>query len=395
MLQDLRDQIDLLDEKLVAMFDQRASLVFKVGEWKKRNNFDIHDPAREQKILDKVSSKPLKHLNSYEIQSLFIKLMEFFRNTEKAHALINETKKNVSFPAQGTFGFVGFGLMGASTGLALCHSFPEWKFLVFDPNLKNDEFEKWNYQNAEGKFEIVNLEQLKDMDYLFLAAPIDINHELANRLVKQNKVVLNLGSYQENLKDVVGFHPLAGKEVTGYQAAQSDLFYNKTICLTHSEFCSKENINSIEALAHLMGADTFVTSNENHNLSLAYTSHMIQLLSMTLGNTLGSQAFQEKLALIPSTAKEFLRLNGSDFKMWEPILKKNQKNILKAFTEFEKHLREIKNVLIQTSEENSEKENDNTKDSFRKLNSHFKNLKELFSHGHEIYKNLYLKKGSK
>lgn len=392
-LQDLRAQIDLLDEKLVSLFDERASLVFKVGEWKKRNNFDIHDPDRERRILEQVSKKKLNYLNNFEIQSLFIKLMEFFRNTEKAHSMISEVQVNFPFPKQGTFGFAGFGLIGASTGLALCQSFPEWKFLVFDPNLKNDEFEKWNSHNAKGKFEIVNLEQIKDVDYLFLAAPIDINKELAEKLVKQNKIVLNLGSLQENLKDVIGFHPLAGKEVSGYQSAQSDLFYNRTICLTHSEFCSKENIKSIEALAHLMGADTFITSNENHNLSLAYTSHMIQLLSMTLGNTLEAQAFQEKLSLIPAAAKEFLRLNGSDFKMWEPVLKKNQKNILKAFTEFEKNLREVKNVIVNLNDENLE--NENTKDSFRRFNSHFKSIKELFSHGHEIYKNLYQKKGAK
>lgn len=402
LLQDLRDQIDLIDEKLVHLFDDRAALVFKVGEWKKKNNYEIHDPDREKKILDKVSKHKLSNLNNYEIQSLFIKLMEFFRNTEKAHALISQTKAKELFPQKGTFGFVGFGLIGASTGLALSKQFPEWKFLVYDPNLKNDEFEKWNQLNAsnlsaKSKFEIVNLEQLKDLDYLFLAAPIDINQELSNKLVKQNKIVLNLGSFQENIKDVIGFHPLAGKEVSGYQSAQSDLFYNKVICITHSEFCPKESITLIQELAHLMGADDFVTSNENHNLSLAYTSHMIQILSMVFGNTLEAQGFNEKIALIPGTAKEFLRLTGSDLKMWEPIIKRNQKNILKAFSEFEKNWREIRSVIQQSNDESNpnNQQIETTKDSFRKVNSHFKNLKDLFVHSHEVYKKLYQKKGSK
>lgn len=397
LLQDLRNQIDLIDEKLVPLFDERAALVFEVGEWKKRNNYDIHDPDREKKILDKVSKHKLKNLNNYEIQSLFIKLMEFFRNTEKAHALISQSKSKVQFPKQGVFGFAGFGLIGASTGLALSKQFPDWKFLVYDPNLKNDEFESWNKLNAQ-KFEIVNLEQLKDIDYLFLAAPIDINQELAVKLVKKNKTVLNLGSFQENIPDVIGFHPLAGKEVTGYQSAQSDLFYNKVICITHSEFCAKESITLIQELAHLMGADDFVTSNENHNLSLAYTSHMIQILSMVFGNTLESQGFNDKLALIPATAKEFLRLTGSDLKMWDPIIKKNQKNILKAFAEFEKNWREIRAVIQQTNEEKENQTHstsESTKDSFRKFNSHFRNLKDLFVHSHEVYKKLYQKKGSK
>lgn len=396
LLENLREQIDQLDEKLVHLFDERAALVFKVGDWKKRNHYEIHDPEREKKILEKVSNKKLQNLNTYEIQSLFIKLMEFFRNTEKAHALISQTQLKESFPKKGVFGFAGFGLIGASTGLALCKQFPEWKFLIFDPNLKNDEFEKWNTQNAQGKFEIVNLEQLRDTNYLFLAAPIDINQELAQALVKCNKIVLNLGSFQANLKDVIGFHPLAGKEVTGYHAAQSDLFYNKVICITHSEFCAKENITLIQELANLMGADSFITTNETHNLSLAYTSHVIQILSMVFGNTLETQGFSEKVSLIPATAKEFLRLNGSDVKMWEPIIRKNHKNILKAFNDFEKNWREIKIIIQQSGDDSSPSQgSENTKDSFRKINTHFKNLKDLFVHGHEVYKKLYLKKGSK
>lgn len=370
-LEELRSKIDSLDEKLVTLFDQRAKLVFEVGKWKKKNNYEIFDQGREKKILNKVVSISRENISDDEVRNLFCRIIEYFRHIESAHNLIQEALSSKVIPEVGVFGFVGLGLIGGSTALALAKNFPKWKFLVFDPNLKNEEFENWNKARTKSKFQIVNLEQLQNVDYLFLAAPIDINCELGAKLAKRNKMILNLGSFQEDIKDVIGFHPLAGKEVSGYQEAQADLFYNKYICITHSEFLPKEAHSILKALANALGAEAFFTNNEVHNQSLAFSSHLIQILSMIYGLTLDKNDFHNKLPLIPATAKEFLRLTGSDFKMWEPIINKNEKAILKAISDFEKNLREVKATIAS---------------------SHFDKLKDLFSYSHQVYKSLYQRK---
>lgn len=395
-LENFRSEIDSIDQKLIELFDQRAALVFKVGEWKKKNSYEVHDPNREQQILNKIVRSNRKNLKDSELQTLFTKMIEFYRTTEKARSLIQHGLDCNQLPKQGSFGFFGFGLIGASVALSLKEQFPGWNFLIHDPNIKINEFELWNKTKASSIFQIANFDQLKDLDFLFLAAPIDVNFEQGLKLVKKNKITLNLGSYQDHIKDVIGFHPLAGKETSGYQAAQADLFYGKTICITHFEFTPHETLEQIKALANILGSEITTTDNEIHNKSLAYSSHLVQLLSMVLGLTLEKNNFSELTALIPNTAKEFLRLNGSDFKMWEPILRKNQKYILTALTDFEKNLKEVK-VLI-SAEANHDQDLQEVlplKNSFRKANSHFSNIRELFSKGHQIYESIYHKRKAK
>lgn len=55
-LQCVRNNIDIVDDKIVVLIGQRLAYVRRAGELKK-NQFTIHDSAREKKILHKVELK--------------------------------------------------------------------------------------------------------------------------------------------------------------------------------------------------------------------------------------------------------------------------------------------------------------------------------------------------
>lgn len=397
VLQLFRDKIDWIDQNLIQLFDQRADLVFKVGEWKKENAYEVHDPKREQQIFEKIIKSHRSQLRDSEVQSLFKRMIEFFRQTEKARTLMLAAQESKIVPEKGTFGFLGFGLIGASVALALREQFPQWKFLVYDPYISVSEFESWNKSKTDSAIQIVNIQQLENLDFLFLAAPIDINNKLGAQLAEKNKFTLNLGSYQDEIGNVFGFHPLAGKESKGYQAAEANLFYGKTICMTHpraahqdpTPFLSlrlQETKTIMECLANSLGAELFVVDNDTHNRSLAYSSHLMQILSMALGLTLEKNRFQDLPQLIPNAATELLRLNGSDLNMWGPIFQKNKTCILKAIDDFEANLKDIKLRIaeLDTDEETLEKQP-------KKVRSKYFGLSELFLNANKIYKNIYLK----
>jgi chorismate mutase len=67
VLQVFRDKIDGVDQSLIQLFDQRAALVFKVGEWKKENACEVHDPKREQQIFEKICRTHRSHLRDSEV----------------------------------------------------------------------------------------------------------------------------------------------------------------------------------------------------------------------------------------------------------------------------------------------------------------------------------------
>lgn len=52
----LRQRIDLLDEKIVAVLNERACVSLEIGKAKKVSNAGVYAPARERKVLDRVKA---------------------------------------------------------------------------------------------------------------------------------------------------------------------------------------------------------------------------------------------------------------------------------------------------------------------------------------------------
>jgi len=75
-LQELRAEIDKIDEKLIRLINERMDISEKVAIYKKQHDLPILDPVREQEILDKISSKAgNKHKSSViELYALLFKL---------------------------------------------------------------------------------------------------------------------------------------------------------------------------------------------------------------------------------------------------------------------------------------------------------------------------------
>jgi len=56
-LQELRSEIDKIDEQLIRLFQERMDISVEVAEYKKKHDLPINDPIREKEILDKLSAK--------------------------------------------------------------------------------------------------------------------------------------------------------------------------------------------------------------------------------------------------------------------------------------------------------------------------------------------------
>jgi len=81
-LQELRTEIDKIDQQLIQLIEQRMDISKKVAEYKKQHNLPIHDPVREQEILEKLSAKAGDD-NKENIKELYIKLFELSRAVQE------------------------------------------------------------------------------------------------------------------------------------------------------------------------------------------------------------------------------------------------------------------------------------------------------------------------
>ena len=55
-IDDLRKQIDVIDQKLLDMLNKRGSIVKKIGEIKSKQNIAIYQPTREKEIIDRLKN---------------------------------------------------------------------------------------------------------------------------------------------------------------------------------------------------------------------------------------------------------------------------------------------------------------------------------------------------
>lgn len=83
-LRELRDQIDQIDRQMVALFEQRMSVVCRVAEFKREQGMPILQSDREKIVLEKAKSL-LKKDYEQALESFMTHLMSLSR-IQQAHA---------------------------------------------------------------------------------------------------------------------------------------------------------------------------------------------------------------------------------------------------------------------------------------------------------------------
>lgn len=81
-LEDLRKEIDQLDDQLLEILNRRMEVVKKVGELKKNKNAIVYRPEREKSIIDRLSRQNTGPLNKAAIEAIFLEIFAISRNIE-------------------------------------------------------------------------------------------------------------------------------------------------------------------------------------------------------------------------------------------------------------------------------------------------------------------------
>ena len=79
----LREEIDLVDTKLLFLFNQRADLVLKVRKLKKTAGKEVYDPFREKDIFVRITDRNPGPLSPDAIVRIFEQIIEESRRLQK------------------------------------------------------------------------------------------------------------------------------------------------------------------------------------------------------------------------------------------------------------------------------------------------------------------------
>lgn len=86
MLNDYREKLDAVDDRIVAAFSERMDIVDAIGEWKRTHHMDAFDPNREQAMLERLCERiPAERRDA--VRALYRSILDIsktqqrFRNT--------------------------------------------------------------------------------------------------------------------------------------------------------------------------------------------------------------------------------------------------------------------------------------------------------------------------
>lgn len=138
-LDELRVEIDKIDNQLIDLFQKRMDVAAKIGQYKKENNLPVLDSSRERKKLNDIASKADDEFKSH-LRVLFSLLFELSRShqekiTEKKSELVCDIENAISttkplFPVQATVACQG--IEGAYSQIACEKVFKHSNIVYFD-----------------------------------------------------------------------------------------------------------------------------------------------------------------------------------------------------------------------------------------------------------------------
>ena len=144
-------------------------------------------------------------------------------------------------------------------------------------------------------------------------------------------------------------HPMAGKELSGVDFADADLFQNAMWFLSP---IPEQNLNEglfaeFAGWIDAIGARIAILPAEKHDRLCAWISHVPQMISTALAAALVEEFGAEAPLLSAGgrALREMTRISASPYSMWRDVAISNQKNLRDALWKVEQRLAHIRENL--------------------------------------------------
>ncbi|MFN5023564.1 MAG: prephenate dehydrogenase [Chitinophagaceae bacterium] len=257
---------------------------------------------------------------------------------------------------------IGIGLMGGSLALTLKRNGFVSNVIGVDHNTQH-QAEALELGLVD---EIMTLEDaVRSSDIIAIATPVNIAERLLPTILDlvDQQVVFDVGSTKESIVNIanghhkkgrfVPTHPMWGTEFSGPSAAQKDAFSEKATVICNADSVDTDALLQVESLYKSLGMHIVNMDAINHDIHVAYVSHISHITSFALANTVLEKE-KESDAIFELASGGFestVRLAKSNAAMWVPIFMQNKENVLDVLNE---HISQLKKFKACLEKENFE-----------------------------------------
>jgi len=251
---------------------------------------------------------------------------------------------------------IGVGLIGGSLGLAL------------KDRLKDGVYIKGLSRTQESMQRAVSLgavdaasgnikDVVEDADLVFLSTPVLQIVPMVEKMLpflKKGAILTDAGSTKqhiwEHLKNLlpsdiyyVAGHPMTGKERSGVEAADKDLFVNKCYVIVEDTGAPREIVEKVLAVLRLTGANLTTLDIAAHDRCASIISHVPHVAAAALVTLLNrSQGdLESSIKLAGGGFKDTTRIASSNSDMWADICISNKTPIINNLKELQGILEEV------------------------------------------------------
>ena len=261
---------------------------------------------------------------------------------------------------------IGLGLMGGSVAKALKNKNPDISISAFDHNNSALDLalDVGIIDQKISTLEEINQLTSDDVDIIIIAVPVIeslkvfdainglFNSEITITDTASAKLLIS-NHLEENYSsptNIILSHPMAGSHNTGVGYADEAMFSNKKVLITELLNPKDHCMKMVTYLWEGLGAVVFKIDPIRHDEIMSYASHLPHVISYAVLNSIMKNANKDITTFSAGGLKDFVRIAGSDPKMWTDIFLSNKESILKAIDAYKDSLDEIKELVESENE---------------------------------------------
>ena len=251
---------------------------------------------------------------------------------------------------------VGIGLIGGSLALALKEKGIASKMIGVDVN----HFHQLKALELGLVDTIANIHNaITEAQLIILATPVNSLIQLLPNVLDKidQQIVVDVGSTKSGVLGIiknhpkrsrfVATHPMWGTEYSGPEAAIKGAFVGKATVICDKNESDEDAIEIVETIYKALGMHIIYMKAADHDIHVAYISHISHIISFALANTVLEKEKEEDaiFELASGGFESTVRLAKSNPAMWVPIFKENRENVLDVLNEHISQLRKFKACL--------------------------------------------------